>query len=82
MTTPSESSSSDPPDDVALGQPIAELQDLTLGVSDRFGRRVRNGIERRVLAGDLLDLAWSAPIAALIELIRASFELFRGNRRT
>ena len=68
------------PDD--LGEPVIELRDLSLAVDERFVRRLRSRLERRLLAGELLGLAWTAPVMMLIELLRAPFELFSGRRRT
>jgi hypothetical protein len=68
-------------DDGDLGEPIAELQHLSIALDERFARRVRGAIERRLLAGEMLSLAWTAPIAALLELLRAPFELLAGRRR-
>lgn len=64
-----------------LGEPLAELYDLSWPSGDDFGRRVNGRIERRLLAGRLLDVAWSAPLMVIIELLRAPFELFSSGRR-
>lgn len=82
MTDPSNPEEPRNTDDEDLGAPIAELQDLSLPVEARFGTRVRNGIERRVLAGDLVDVVWSGPVAVLLEFINALFSLVRGEKRT
>ena len=71
-----------PADEVDMGEPIVELRDLSLAVDDRFGRRVRGRLERRLLAGELLGLAWTAPMTMLLEFLRAPFELLFGRRRT
>lgn len=70
-----------PVDDTDLGEPVTELRDLSLPVDDRFGRRVRGRIERRVLAGELLGLAWTAPLMTFLEFLRIPFELLLGRRR-
>jgi hypothetical protein len=79
MVTPDTSgpNGEEPIDDTEMGEPVAELRTLSLDVDDRLGRRVRGSIERRVLAGDLLGLAWNAPLMILLEFIRAPFELFK-----
>lgn len=82
MTTVPPGGNAPQDDDADMGLPIDELRDLSLSVDGRFGRRVRGRIERRVLAGELLGLAWSAPVMVLFELLRAPFELFGSNRRT
>jgi hypothetical protein len=69
-------------DEDDMGEPVAELRDLSLAVDDRFGRRLRGKIERRVLTGELLGLAWTAPMLMLLEFLRAPFELLKGKRRT
>ena len=64
-----------------MGEPVVELRDLSLAVDDQFGRRVRGRIERRVLAGEFLGLAWMAPMMMLLEFLRVPFELLVGKRR-
>ncbi len=71
-----------PPDEEDLGEPVAELRDLSLAVQDRFGRRVRGGIESRVLAGEFIGLAWTAPAVMLFEFLGGLFDLLAGKRRT
>ncbi len=68
-------------EDGETGEPIVELRALSLAVDERFGRRVRGRIERRLLAGEFINLAWAAPLMAFFELLRAPFELFAGKRR-
>jgi len=68
-------------EDTDMGDPLVELQDLSLAVDDRFGRRVRGRIERRVLTAEFLGLAWTAPILMLFEFLRMPFELLVGKRR-
>lgn len=65
-------------DERDMGEPVAELQHLSLAVDDRFGRRVRGRIERRLLTGEFLGLAWTAPLLMVLEFLRAPFELFAG----
>ena len=71
-----------PAGDDDAGEPVAELRHLSLAVDDRFGRRVRGRIERRLLTGELLDLAWRAPAMMLLELVSGLFDLLGGKRRT
>ena len=68
-------------DNEDLGEPIAELSELGWMPDARFGRKVTGRIERRLLTGRLLDVAWSAPLMVLLELLRAPFESFTANRR-
>jgi len=80
--TPDTPEGSDGPvDDVDMGEPVAELRDLSLPVDERFGRRVRGGIERRVLAGEFVGLAWTATVTTVLELLRAPFEWFSNRRQ-
>jgi hypothetical protein len=79
--TGSEPDDASPLDESDLGEPVTELRDLSLAVDDRFGRRVRGRIERRVLGGELLGLAWTAPVTVFLEFLRIPFELFLGKRR-
>jgi len=61
-------------DDADLGEPIAELRDVSWPVDARFPARVRTRIERRVVAGTFLELLWTAPMAMLIEFLRWPFD--------
>lgn len=70
------------PGDGDLGEPVAELRELAWQPAEDFQRRVNGRIERRLLTGRLLDVAWSAPLMVLLELLRAPFELFSGSRPT
>ena len=70
-----------PVDDGDMGEPVVELRDLSLAVDARFGRRVRGKIERRVLTGEFLGLAWTAPMMMLLEFLRVPFEQLVGKRR-
>lgn len=60
------------------GLPVTQLQGLELVVDDAFTDQVGRRIQRRLLAGDLLQLAWSGPLMALLELLRVPFEWFTG----
>lgn len=78
---PDEGAELDEPSEADLGEPLAELYDLSWQPADDFGRKVNGRIERRLLTGRLLDVAWSAPLMVILELLRAPFELFSGGRR-
>lgn len=58
------------------GLPVTQLRGLELVVDDRFADQVGRRIQRRLLAGDLLQLAWSGPLMALLEILRVPFEWF------
>ncbi len=68
-------------DEDGLGEPIAELRGVEWPVSDVFGGRVRNRIERRVLGNSLLELCWTAPAAALLEFLRWPLERLSDHRK-
>lgn len=68
--------------DAQLGEPVAELEDLAWQAGDDFGRKVTGRIERRLLTGSFLDMAWTGPLMVILELLRVPFEMFSGNRRT
>lgn len=68
--------------DADTGEPIGELQALSLSVDERFGGRVRGRIERRLLAGDVVSLLWTTPALVALEFLRISFELVEGRKRT
>lgn len=67
-------------DDADLGAPVTELQDLDLVVDDRFGDKVRNKIERRLLAGEFLALTLTVPLNLLLECLRVAFDMLSGKR--
>jgi hypothetical protein len=69
-------------EDPALGAPVTELRHVSVGVGDRFATRVRGRIERRALAGDALELAWTAPLTMLLEFLRLPFDLWQGRRQS
>jgi hypothetical protein len=81
MTDADELGADGPPDD-DLGEPVVELEQLSLTVRDRFGQRVRGGIERRLLAGHVLDLLWTGPIAVFLEFVGAALGLARSGRKS
>lgn len=70
-----------PHDDADLGAPVEELRALSLPLAQAFPDRVRGRIERRMLTGELIDMAWTAPLAVLLELLRVPFEFFTTRRR-
>lgn len=84
--TPEPPHPSDPPgdatDDAELGAPVTQLRGLRLAVDDRFSHKIRNRIDRRLLAGSFVDLAWTAPLMVLVELLRVPFELLSGRKRS
>jgi hypothetical protein len=61
-------------DEAELGEPIGELQDVSWPVSERFDAKLRGRIERRLLGGSLLELAWTAPRTLVLEFIGWLFE--------
>lgn len=73
MTDDSDPESSD----AALG----ELAGLSVTPRRGFQDRVRRRIDRRLMAGDVLDFAWTGPLLAFLELIRAPFEILSARRR-
>ncbi len=81
MTPDDRSNDTAIPSDDDLGAPVVELRDLSFPLEDRFPDKVRRRIERRLLAGELLDLAWSGPLAVALEFLKAPFELLKGKRR-
>ena len=64
------------------GAPVTELHGLSISVDEGFGDQVRGRIERRLLTGDLLELAWTAPFIVLVEWLTMPFRMLhdRQNR--
>jgi hypothetical protein len=69
MSDASRSASGD--DDVDA--PVEPLQDFALADDERFVDRVGRRIERRLLSNELLTVAWHAPLATALELLRVPF---------
>lgn len=63
------------------GAPVEALHDLELDVDDDFVDKVGRRIERRVLANELVTLAWNGPMAATLELLHIPFAWFAGRSR-
>ena len=80
MTPESTDGPGAPQDDSELGAPIAELQDVSWSVGDRFTSRVRNRIERRVLAATSLELLVTAPALMLLEFLTWPLDRFTDRR--
>jgi len=59
------------------GAPVAELEGISIPVDERFGEQVRGRIERRLLAGDLIELAWMAPFIVLLEWLTTPFRMLQ-----
>ena len=77
MTAPGEENGAGSSDeDPGLGAPMIELREVSVVVGDRFVGRVRGRIERRMLAADILELLWMAPLTMLLEFLRWPFEGF------
>lgn len=72
----------DDPAEIDLGEPLAELAELAWPPGDEFGRKVQGRIERRLLTGRLLDVAWSGPLLVFVEYLRGSLQVFSGHRRS
>jgi hypothetical protein len=64
-----------------LGEPVEALRALSWSMDQRFAHKVRGRIERRAFAGELISLAWTAPIMMLLEFLRVPFEALAGRRR-
>ncbi|MEM7050360.1 MAG: hypothetical protein AAF604_11910 [Acidobacteriota bacterium] len=61
--------------DDAMGEPISLLGDLREPPREGFVEQVRQRIERRHLAADLVGLSWSAVTQITRELLGATFDL-------
>ena len=62
-----------------VGEPIAELRDLSVETEPDLYDRVRRRIERRSLASSFMDMAWLMPILIFIELVGMVFGSFGGS---
>ena len=59
------------------GSPVTELHGLSISVDDGFGEQVRGRIERRLLAADLIELAWRGPFIVLVEWLTTPFRMLQ-----
>jgi hypothetical protein len=57
------------PPDTEFGLPVEELDTLELDASPRFLTGVRNKIERRRTAGQLVGYSWELPRVILLEIV-------------
>lgn len=58
------------------GEPIEALSGLIEEPAPEFMNRVRNRINRKVLAVQVTDLSWTAPILIFMEWLRMFMEWF------
>ena len=65
-----------------LGEPIRSLSDLREPAHPGLVGRVRNAIQRRQLAADVVDLSLLGPIRLFLEYLRALLEGIFGARAT
>ena len=56
-----------------VGEPIAELRDLSEAVEPDLFERVQRSVERRSMASSFMDFAWLVPVLLLIELVGMVF---------
>jgi len=61
-----------------MGEPIAELQDLSLEAEPDLYDRVRRRIERRSLASSFMSAAWLVPVLIVLEIVSMVFSSFGG----
>ena len=61
-----------------VGEPIAELRDLSLEAEPDLYDRVRRRIERRSLATSFMSAAWLVPVLIVMEIISMVFSSFGG----
>jgi hypothetical protein len=81
MTTDPGGNGAAPDDEADLGEPIDELRGASMALADEFPARVGRRIERRLLAGSVLELLWIAPLTMLLEFLRWPLERFTDRRR-
>ena len=63
-------------DDLDPGGPIEELAALRAPVREGFVGRVRERIDRRVLAFSVFDMTWSGLGTVFLELLNVIFGIF------
>lgn len=72
-------------DSIDTGEPVTELETLLEPPTTGFLSRLRNKIERRTLASNVVGMAWTATNNVVIEFIKLVFELLgprdRGDRK-
>jgi hypothetical protein len=68
--------SADSADEIDPGEPVQILAELGAEPAPVFLDRIRSAIHRRILASDLTDLSWSAPLQVLLEYLKMALEIF------
>jgi hypothetical protein len=63
-----------------LGEPIAELLDLSLEAEPDLYDRVRRRIERRSLASSFMSAAWLVPVLIVMEILTMVFDSIGGGK--
>jgi hypothetical protein len=70
-----------PDDDADVGAPIEDLREVSWPLDGQFAVKVRGAIERRLLAGSILELFWIAPLTMLLEFLRWPLERLTDHRK-
>ena len=68
-------------EDVDTGEPITMLLDLAEDPVPGFVGRIRNSLQRRLLASQLADLSWFTPVLVLLEYLKVIFGVFEVGSR-
>ena len=68
-------------EDAALGAPLAELQTLAESPAVGFLTRIRNRINRRLLAAEAVDLSFTAFFQTFLEYLQALIQAFSSRGR-
>lgn len=64
----------EPPDGIDPGEPIEALTQLREPVSPGLLRRVRQGIQRRMLAAQLVELSFVGAVVAILEYLKVMLQ--------
>lgn len=64
------------PEDLELGEPVGELRLLAESATPGFLGRIRNSINRRLLAAEAVDFSFTALFQTFFEYLKAMIEAF------
>ncbi len=67
-------------EDIETGEPIAELAALREDPSEGFAQRIRNSIQRRLLASQAADFSLRVFLTTLFDYLTAALDALHGQR--
>ncbi len=69
------------PDEIETGEPIEMLREFGEEPAPGFIARIRDALQRRLLAAQLADLSWFTPVLVILEYVKFVFGFFERPKR-